>query len=138
MAINIPNGGAGQLKTKHGNRVFLHEKPKGMSRARFGIICNYFDMYARTAEQPINICGNVSGIKDLYYQFYDRLFNKYGKANGFSYIKAKDVLINPVGDLHSRRYFISDDGKKRLEELKKLKEKRIKAAKKKAKEIVTF
>jgi len=138
MAITIPKSGAGQLKTKRGNRVFLHEKPKGMSRLRFGIICNYFDIYARTVDQPINICGNVSGVKDLYYQFYDRLFNKYGKTNGFSYIKSRDVLINPVGDLHSRRYFISDDGKKRLEELKKLKEKRIRAAKRKSKEIVIF
>lgn len=129
---------AKQLKTKHGNRIFIGAKPKDMSRARYGILTNYYDMYARTANQPINICGDVSSIKDLYHQFYDRLFSYYGKPNGFGYIKSREVLINPVGDLHSRRYFISDRGKKRLEDLKKLKEKRIRAAKKKAKEIVTF
>lgn len=129
---------ADYLKTKHGNRIFFAKKPKEMSKARFGIVSNYFDFYARTANQPINIIGEVSSIKDLYYQFYDKLFNKYGRTNGFSYITSKEVTINPVGGLHARRYFISKDGQKRLEELKKLKEKRIRAAKRKAKEIVTF
>ena len=117
------------LKTKHGNRIFFAQKPKEMSRTRFGIVSNYFDFYARTAEQPINVCGIVSSIKDLYYSFYDRLFQYYGKPNGFGYIKSKEVVVNVVGDLRSRRYFISDRGKRRLEELKKEKANRIKKQK---------
>jgi len=82
-------------------------------------------MYARTADkqQPINL-GIYAGIKDLYYQFYDALHH-YGKPNGFGYIVSKDVLINPVGDLHSRRYFITNNGRKRLERLKTLRIKRM-------------
>ena len=123
---------AKQLKTKHGNRIFLGAKPKDMSKLRYGIVISYSDMYARPEDRKSKFSFDTD-IKELYYQFYDRLFSKYGKPNGFGYIKCKDVLINPVGDLHSRRYFISDKGKKRLEELKLLKKNRIKAAKRKAK-----
>jgi len=127
MAITISKNGAGQLTTKRGNRVFLHEKPKGMSRLRFGIVCNYFDACAKKIEPKFSF---DTSIKELYYQFYDRLFYYYGAPSpAFGYIKAKDVLINPVGDLHSRRYFITDKGRKRLEDLKMLKANRIKKLK---------
>jgi hypothetical protein len=112
------------LKTKHGNRIYSQVKPKDVSRARYGIIISYSDVYARTADKQPKFSFNT-GIKELYYQFYDSL-HYYGKPNGFGYIKSREVLINPVGDLHSRRYFISDKGKKRLERLKMLKDGRAK------------
>jgi hypothetical protein len=112
------------LKTPHGNRIFMQRIPKGYSRARYGIIISYSDVYARTADKQPKFSFDT-GIKELYYQFYDSL-HYYGKPDGFGYIKAKEVLINPVGDLHSRRYFITDKGKKRLERLKIIQINRIK------------
>lgn len=112
----------GILKTKHGNRIVLQAKPKDFSRTRFGIIISYSDVYARTTDKLPKFTYNTC-IKDLYYQFFDAL-HYYGKPNGFGYIRSREVLINPVGDLRSRRYFITDNGRKRLEELKKLKNKR--------------
>jgi len=117
----------GILKTKHGNRIVLQAKPKDMPRTRFGIIISYSDVYSRR-EEKLPKFSYDTGIKDLYYQFYDKLHH-YGKPNGFGYIHSREVLINPVGDLRSRRYFITDNGRRRLEELKKLKKARIKKRK---------
>jgi len=115
------------LKTKHGNRIYSQVKPKDVSRARYGIIISYSDVYARTADKQPKFSFDT-GIKELYYQFYDSL-HYYGKPNGFGYIRSKEVLINPVGDLHSRRYFITDNGRKRLERLKTLALNRLKKQK---------
>ena len=112
------------LKTKHGNRIYMQIKPKDVSKARYGIIISYSDVYARTADKQPKFSFDT-GIKELYYQFYDSL-HYYGKPNGFGYIRSKEILINPVGDLHSRRYFITDNGRKRLERLKTLKDGRAK------------
>jgi len=117
------------LKTKHGNRIYMQIKPKDVSKARYGIIISYSDVYARTADKQPKFSFDT-GIKELYYQFYDSL-HYYGKPNGFfGYIRSKEVLINSVGGLYSRRYFITDNGRKRLERLKMLKNERIKIQKK--------
>lgn len=111
------------IKTKHGNRLWSQRIPKGCSRARYGIIVSYSDVYARPTDKQPKFSFRTD-IKELYYQFYDSLHH-YGKPNGFGYISSKEVLINPVGDLHSRRYFITDNGRKRLERLKMLRNGRL-------------
>ena len=115
------------LKTKHGNRVYLQDraKAKDVSKLRYGIILSYSDVYAR--DKPAKFSFRTD-IKELYYTFYDSLHH-YGKPTGFGYIHSKEVLINPVGDLHSRRYFITNNGRKRLERLKTFKTNRVKKEK---------
>ena len=111
------------LKTKHGNRLWSQRIAKGTSRARYGIIVSYSDVYARPTDKQPKFSFRTD-IKELYYQFYDSLHH-YGKPNGFGYISSKEVLINPVGGLYSRRYFITDNGRRRLERLKTLKSNRV-------------
>jgi len=115
------------IKTPHGNRLWSQRIPKDASKARVGIIISYSDVYARSADKQPKFSFRTD-IKELYYQFYDSL-HYYGKPTGFGYISSKEVLINAVGDLHSRRYFITDNGRKRLERLKMLKEGRMKSKK---------
>lgn len=104
--------------TKHRNRNFAGKRSKTMSRQRYGILINHYDIQARKKDNPVSVSGTVASVKDLYYQFFDPL-HYWGKPNGFGYVKTKDVIINPVGGLYSRRYFLSDIGKRRLKELKR-------------------
>lgn len=103
-----------QTLTKRGNRNFTGLRPKTMSRSRYGILINYYDWYAR------HISGSVDSIKDLYYGFYDDLkYYMCKPGSPLSYIKRREVLINPVGELRAYRYCLTDNGRKRLERLRR-------------------
>lgn len=104
--------------TKHRNRNFAGKRSKTMSRQRYGILINHYDMQARKIDNPVSLTGVNTGIKELYYQFFDPL-HYWGESNHFGYIKGKVVIVNPVGGLYSRRYFLSDIGKRRLNQLKR-------------------
>ena len=107
--------------TKRGNRIFIGKKPKSMSKSRYGILINYYDWHARGVDKPITLGSSPKSIKDLYYQFYEPLKNYggFGLSNPTAYMRKKEVLINPVGELRAYRYFITDWGRRRLKELKK-------------------
>jgi hypothetical protein len=107
-----------QVFTKRGNRNFAGLRPKTMSRQRYGILINYYDWYARKIEVGVNLSNSVDCIKDLYYRFYDGL-KGYTSSAPYGYIKSREVLINPVGGLRAYRYFLTDNGKKRLEQLRR-------------------
>ena len=104
-----------KVLTKRGNRNFTGLRPKTMSRSRYGILINYYDWYTRHNDIPVNLSGNVSDVKDLYYEFYDDLkYYKCKPGSPLSYIKKREVLINPVGELRAYRYCLTDNGRKRL------------------------
>lgn len=119
------------IKTKRGNRNFTGERPKHMSRSRYGLLINYWDWKAIHPESPMNLSRDVLSVKDLYYQFYEPLRN-YGTFGGFGsgsygpYMRKKEVLINPVGELRAYRYYLTEYGKKRLEFLRAERKKRMK------------
>jgi len=101
--------------TKRGNRNFMGLRPKTMSRARYGILINYYDWYARHIDTPVNLSSYVSCVKDLYYGFFDDLkYYMCKPGSPLSYIKKREVLINPVGELRAYRYCLTDNGRKRL------------------------
>lgn len=108
-----------EVYTKRGNRNFTGLRPKTMSRARYGILINYWDWDKRN-DEPLNLSDEVVSVKDLYYQFYENL-KGYVVAHGSpsSYIKRREVLINPVGELRAYRYCLTDNGRKRLNILRK-------------------
>jgi len=104
-----------KVLTKRGNRNFIGLKPKTMGRSRYGILINYYDWYASHKDSPVNIGGTVDSIKDLYYGFYDDLkYYMCKPGSPLSYIKRREVLINPVGELRAYRYCLTDNGRKRL------------------------
>jgi len=114
-----------KILTKKGNRNFAGLRPKTMSKSRYGILINYYDWHSIESNKNtgFNVIGNVSSIKDLFYEFYEPL-RHYGSGNGLlmnpsAYIKKRNILINPVGELHAMRYYLSDYGRKRLTQLKK-------------------
>lgn len=109
-----------EVYTKRGNRNFTGNKPKTMSRSRYGLLINYWDWRAANPNSPVNLSNEVLGVKDLYYQFYETL-KGFTEPHGspLSYIKRREVLVNPVGELRAYRYFITDNGRKRLEILRK-------------------
>ena len=107
-----------QVFTKRGNRNFAGLRPKTMSRQRYGILINYYDWYARKIEVGVNCSNSVDCIKDLYYRFYDEL-KGYTTSAPFGYIKRREVLINPVGELRAYRHCLTDNGRKRLSVLRK-------------------
>ena len=100
-----------EVFTKKGNRNFSGLRPKETSKARYGIIINYYDWLSKNNHEK------QSNIKDLFYAFYDSLY-KYKQKNTFGYIQRKEVLINPVGELRAYRYSLNNNGKKRYLELK--------------------
>ena len=109
-----------QVFTKRGNRNFTGVCPKTMGRARYGIHINYYDWYARKNDISVNIGGSVDCIKDLYYGFYDDLkYYMCKPGSPLSYIKKREVLINPVGELRAYRYCLTDNGRKRLNFLRR-------------------
>lgn len=106
--------------TKRGNRIFIGNRPKCMSRSRYGILINYYDWYGRNINLPVNLSNDVICVKDLYYEFYDTLkyyISKHGSP--LSYINKREVLINPVGELRAYRYRLTDNGHKRLNFLRR-------------------
>jgi hypothetical protein len=106
--------------TKRGNTNFTGLRPKTMSRSRYGILINYYDWYARKNDVGVNISGSVDCIKDLYYGFYDDLkYYMCKPGSPLSYIKRREVLINPVGELRAYRYCLTDNGRKRLDRLRR-------------------
>lgn len=110
--------------TKRGNRNFTGVKPKHMSRSRYGLLINYWDWKAKNPDTPINLSGEVLSVKDLYYQFYEPL--KHYVSGYYPYMRKKTVIINPVGDIYANRYFLTSEGKKRLEFLRAERKKRMK------------
>jgi hypothetical protein len=109
-----------QILTKRGNRNFIGLRPKTMSRQRYGILINYYDWYARKIDIGVNLSNDVSCVKDLYYEFYDDLkYYMCKPGSPLSYIKKHEVLINPVGELRAYRYCLTDNGRKKLERLRK-------------------
>jgi hypothetical protein len=107
-----------KVLTKRGNRNFAGKRPKTMGRARYGLLINYYDWYSTHKDSPVNLSSRVDCVKDLYYEFYDQL-KGYKTSPPFGYIKRREVLINPVGELRAYRYCLTDNGRKRLEELRK-------------------
>ena len=110
----------GMIFTKRGARVFIGKRPKTMSRSRYGLLINYYEWYRRNEKVGVNLSTEVISVKDLYYQFYENL-KGYTQPHGSpsSYIKRREVLINPVGELRAYRYCLTDNGRKRLEILRK-------------------
>lgn len=109
-----------QVLTKRGNRNFTGLRPKTMSRSRYGIIINYYDWNSRGEKVGVNFSNEVTCVKDLFYEFYDNLkYYNCRPGSPLSYIKRREVLINPVGELRAYRYCLTDNGRKRLERLRK-------------------
>lgn len=106
--------------TKRGARVFIGKRPKTMGRARYGQLINYYDWYKHNMNAPVNVAGGINSIKDLYYGFYDDLKYYMSKPGSpLSYIRRREVLINPVGELRAYRYCLTDNGRKRLAVLRR-------------------
>jgi len=105
-----------RMLTKRGNKLPFLKKPKEMSKREFGILCNYVDFLHK---QSASFClCDTSIIGKLKRNDFDSL-KYYGRKWPKGYSICKDVLLSPVGMISAKRYFITDIGKSRLNQLKR-------------------